>query len=51
MAKRSYATSTVRGGGWEELPYVVGQGQWLRFTGAALKRYPMLKVREIQVRQ
>ena len=44
--------------GWEELLHVWGQEgrlvqdkeQWLRFAGAAMKRYPMPKVRETQLR-
>ena len=35
----------------EELPHVQGQEQWLRFAGAAVKRYPTSKVKETQVRQ
>ena len=35
----------------EEIPFVQGKGQWLRFAGAAVKRYPMCKVRETQVRR
>ena len=38
-------------GGGEEIPLVQGKEQWLRFTGAALKRYPTPKVRETQVRR
>ena len=34
----------------EELPHVGGKERWLRFAGAAVKRYPMSKVRETQVR-
>ena len=30
----------VRKGGGEEIPLVQGKEQWLRFAGAALKRYP-----------
>ena len=41
----------VRKGGNEELPFVQGKEQWLCFAGAAVKRYPTLKVRETQVRQ
>ena len=37
-------------GGSEEIPLVQGKEQWLRFAGAAMKRYPMAKVRETQVR-
>ena len=40
----------VRKGGGEEIPLVQGKEQWLRFAGAAVKRYPTSKVREIQVR-
>ena len=35
----------------EEIPLVQGKEQWLRFPGAAVKRYPTSKVRETQVRQ
>ena len=34
----------------EEIPLVQGKEQRLRFAGAALKRYPMPKVRQPQVR-
>ena len=37
----------VRKGGGEEIPLVQGKEKWLRFAGAAMKRYPMPKVREI----
>ena len=47
-AKRSYSTFKVRRGGHEEIPFVQGKEQWLRFAGAALKRYPTSKVRETQ---
>ena len=40
----------VRKGGGEEIPLVQGKEQGLRFAGAAMKRYPMSKVRETQVR-
>ena len=40
----------VRKGGGEEISLVQGKEQWLRFAGAAVKRYPTLKVRETQVR-
>ena len=33
------------------IPLVQGKKQWLRFAGAAVKRYPMPKVRETQVRR
>ena len=41
----------VRRGGGEEIPLVQGKEQHLRFAGAAEKRHPTSKVREIQVRQ
>ena len=46
--KRSYSTFKVRRGGCEEIPLVQGKERWLRFAGAAVKRYPMSKVRETQ---
>ena len=49
-AKRSYSTFKVRRGGCEEIPLIKGKEQQLHFAGAALKRYPMSKVRETQVR-
>ena len=49
-AKKSYSTFNVRRGGREEIPLIQGKEQWLRFTGAAMKRYPTYKVRETQVR-
>ena len=39
----------VRKGGSEEIPIIQGKEQWLCFAGAAVKRYPMPKVRENQV--
>ena len=50
-AERSYSTFKVRRGGTEEIPLVQGKEQRLCFAGTALKRYPMSKVRETQVRQ
>ena len=35
----------VRKGGGEEIPFVQGKQQRLRFAGAAVKRYPTPKVR------
>ena len=49
-AERSYSTFKVRRGGHEKVPLVQGKEQWLRFAGAALKRYPTSEVRETQVR-
>ena len=49
-AERSYSMFKVRRGGGEEIPLVQGKEQWLRFAGAAMKRYPTPKVRETQVR-
>ena len=63
-AERSYPTSKVRGGsqeelltskvrgcGQEKLPHVQGKEQWLHFAGAAVKTYPMSKVRETHIRR
>ena len=37
--------------GWrEEIPLIQGKEQQLCFAGAAVKRYPMPKVRQTQVR-
>ena len=41
----------VRRGSSEEIPFVQGKEQQLRFAEAAVKRYSMSKVRETQVRQ
>ena len=49
-AERSYSMFKVRRGDHEEIPLVQGKEQWLRFAGAAMKRYPISKVRETQVR-
>ena len=49
-AQRSYSTFKVRTGGCEEIPFVQGKEQRLHFARAAVKRYPMTKVRETQVR-
>ena len=35
----------VRKGSSEEIPLLQGKEQWLRFAGAAVKRYPTSKVR------
>ena len=51
MARRSYFTFKIRRGGYGEIPLVQGKEQQLCFAGAAMKRYPMSKVRETQVRQ
>ena len=37
--------------GGEEIPLIQGKEQQLCFAGAAVKRYPVPKVRETQVRQ
>ena len=50
-AERGYSTFKVRRGSCDELPLVQGKEQWLRFAGAAVNRYPMTKVREIQLRR
>ena len=49
-SERSYSTFKVRRGGHEKIPHVQGKERWLRFAGAAMKRYPTSKVRETQVR-
>ena len=49
-AKRSYSMFKVRRGCREEIPFVQGKEQQLHFAGAAIKRYPMSKIRETQVR-
>ena len=49
-AERSYSTFKVRRCGPEEIPFLQGKEQRLRFAGAAVKRYPTSKVRETQVR-
>ena len=41
--------SHIEGG--DEIPLVQGKEHWLHFAGAAVKRYPMPKVRETQVRR
>ena len=38
-----------RGSG-EEIPLIQGKDQRLRFAGAAVKRYPMSKIRQTTVR-
>ena len=50
-AERSYSTFKVRRGGCEETTLVQGKEQQLYFAGAAMKRYPISKVRETQVRR
>ena len=45
-AERSYSMFKVRRGGHEKIPLVQDKEQWLRFAGAAVKRYPTSKVRE-----
>ena len=50
-AKRSYSTFKVWRGRCKEIPLIQGKEQWLRFAGAAVKRYSTPKVRETQVRR
>ena len=50
-SERSYSTFKVRRGSHEEIPVIQGKEQQLHFAGAAVKRYPMSKVRETQVRR
>ena len=49
-ADRSYSMFKVRRGGSEAIPLVQSKEQRLHFAGASVKRYPMSKVRETQVR-
>ena len=49
-AERSYSMFKVRMGSREEIPLIQGKEQQLCFAGAAMKRYPMPKVRETQLR-
>ena len=49
-AERSYSTFKVRRHSREKIPLIQSKEQWLHFAGAAMKRYPMSKVRETQVR-
>ena len=38
-AERTYSTFKVRRGGRKKITLVQGKEQWLRFVGAAVKRY------------
>ena len=49
-AVKSYSNFKVRRGSCEEILPIQGKEQWLRFSAAAVKRYPTSKVRETQVR-
>ena len=49
--ERSHSTFKVRRGGTEEITLFQCKKQWLRFAIAAMKRHPMSKIREIQVRR
>ena len=49
-AERSYSTFKVRRGSSEEITLVQRKEQQLCSAGAAVKRYPMSKVRETQAR-
>ena len=49
VAERSYFMFKVRRGSRKDIPLVQGKGQWLHFTGVAVKRYPTSKIRETQV--
>ena len=50
-AERRYSMFKVRRGGSEKITLLQGEGKRLRFAGAAVKRHPMSKVRETQVRR
>ena len=47
----AYSMLRVRRGSSKEVPLIQGKQQQLHFAGTAMKRYPMPKVRETQVRQ
>ena len=49
--ERSHSTFKVRRGSGEEIALVQGKEQQLHFAGVAMKRYPMSKIRETQVRR
>ena len=40
----------VMKGSGEEIAFIQGKEQWLRFAGVPVKTYPTPKVRETQVR-
>ena len=48
---QEYPTLKVRKGGSEEISLVQGKEQWLRFAGAAEKRYPQAQSKRNQVRR
>ena len=50
VAERICHTSKVRSGGCEEIPHTQVKEWWLCFAGAAVKRYPLSKVRDTPVR-
>ena len=50
MAERRYPASKVSSSDHEEIPHVQGKEQQLQVAGAAVKKYPTSKVREIPVR-
>ena len=50
-AESNYSTFKVRRDGREEIPLIQGKQQRLCFARAAVKRHPMTKVRETQVRR
>ena len=49
-AARRYPMVKVSSSSHEEIPHIQGKEQQLYFAGAAMKRYPMSKVRETPVR-
>ena len=51
ILERSYSKFKVRRGGHEEILLVQVKEQQLCFAGTAVKRYPMSKGRETQVRR
>ena len=49
-AEGSYSTFKVGRGGGKKIPFLQGKEQWMHFAGTAVKRYPISKVRDTQVR-
>ena len=46
--ERSYSTFKVKRGSSEKIPHIQGKEQQLNFAGAAMKRYPTSKVRDLK---
>ena len=50
-AERSYSMFKIRRGCSKEIPIMQGKEQQLHFAGTIVKKYPMSKAREIQLRR